>query len=368
MWAIRSRKNLMNKIFLTFLIASISSITIVLLLFSASVSANILIIVFGVSFIVVLITVWVALEFVVFRDALQLKDLLSYFLRGIKSDTISKMGFNLKISKRIDRDLRLLQNRKEKEIALLHERADFRSQFIADISHELKTPIFAAQGYVYTLLDGAVDDKEVRYKFLKKSANSLDFLDKLVRDLLELSQIETRSIVLMEDHFDLVKLVDEVIDDFEQQAIKAEIELKRSKKPPESIVYADYMRIRQVLQNLISNAIKYNKVGGKIKVNISDQNDRVEVKVSDTGVGIPEEDLSQIFKRFYRVDKSRTKIKNKASNGLGLAIVKHLLETHNTSIQVKSKIGKGSIFSFSLQKDKPPLNGKRTQTEELDII
>ena len=358
----------MNKNFLAFLVALVSSITITLLLFSADVTTNILIVVLGVSFVVILITIWVALEFVVFRDALQIKDLLSFYLRGIKTDAISKMGFNLKISKRIDRDLRLLQKRKEKEIAVLHERADFRSQFIADISHELKTPIFAAQGYVHTLLDGAVDDKEVRYKFLKKSAKSLDFLDKLVRDLLELSQIETGNIVLMEDHFDLVKMVDEVIDDFEQQAINSELTLKRSKKPPASIVYADYMRIRQVLQNLISNAIKYNKVGGEIKVTINDHSESVEVKVTDTGVGIPEDDLSQIFKRFYRVDRSRTKIKNKASNGLGLAIVKHLLETHNTSIQVKSEIGKGSVFSFSLQKDKPSLNGKRTQTEELDSI
>jgi len=294
---------------------------------------------------------------VVFRDATNIKELIASYLRGIRTNDLPETGLNLKISKHINRDLRFLQKRKEKEIAELHKKSDFRSQFIADISHELKTPIFAAQGYVHTLLDGALEDKEVRYKFLKKSANSLDFLDKLVTDLLELSQIEAGNIVLMYDHFDLVKLVDEVMDDFEQQAIKAEISIKRAKRPLESIVYADFIRIRQVLQNLVSNAIKYNNAGGKLRIKIIDNGERVLVKIADTGVGIPEEDLPQIFKRFYRVDKSRTKIKNSSSNGLGLSIVKHLLEIHNSSIQVKSEIGKGSVFSFYLQKDKPQLNG-----------
>lgn len=358
----------MNKNFLAVAISLITSLVITFLLYSAGISNSLLIIVFSVSAVVNFITVWVALEFLVFRDAINLKDLIASYLRGIKTKDLIKTDFNLSISKNINNDLRLLQKRKELEIAKLHERADFRSQFIADISHELKTPIFAAQGYIHTLLDGAVDDLEVRYKFLKKSANSLDFLDKLVKDLLELSQIETGNIVLMYDHFDLVKLVDEVIDDFEQQAIKAGISIKRSKKPPVSIVYADFMRIRQVLQNLISNAIKYNNSGGKLRIKISDNGDKVEVKVADTGVGISKEDLPQIFKRFYRVDKSRTKTKRKSSTGLGLAIVKHLLETHGSAIQVESKIGKGSVFSFSLQKDKPFPNGQRPQTEELDII
>jgi len=358
----------MNRYLLTFVIALITSLILTFLLYSAGLSQKLLITVAGASFIVNGLVVWLAIEYVILRDSSKLRDTISYYLRGIKTKELPEATFNLAISNRIFRDLRILQKRKEKEIAKLHERADFRSQFIADISHELKTPIFAAQGYVLTLLDGAVDDEEVRYKFLKKSANSLDYLDKLVKDLLELSQIETGSVVLMNDHFDLVKLVDGVIDDFEQQATKAEISIKRSKKPPVSIVYADYLRIRQVIQNLVSNAIKYNNAGGKIRIKIIENTESVEVQIADTGIGIPKEDVSQIFKRFYRVDKSRTKIKNRASNGLGLAIVKHLLGIHNSIITVKSKIGKGSVFSFSLQKDKPPLDEQRTKTEELDII
>ncbi len=358
----------MNKYFFTLVISITTSIIITLLFYSAGGSQKFVIIIGGASFIINGIVFWLALEYVILRDASKIRDTLFHYLKGAKANNISKINFNFDIAKKIDRDLSVLQKRKDKEIMKLHERANFRSQFIADISHELKTPIFAAQGYVHTLLDGAVDDEEVRYKFLKKSANSLDFLDKLVKDLLELSQIETGNIVLMHDHFDLVKLVDEVIDDFEQQAKKVEVSIKRSKKPSASIVYADFVRIRQIIQNLISNAIKYNKVGGKIRIKIIDNFDSVEVQMADTGMGIPNEDLSQIFKRFYRVDKSRTKIKNRASNGLGLAIVKHLLESHKSSIQVKSEIGKGSVFSFSLQKDKPKSDGQRPKTEALDII
>ncbi len=358
----------MNKYLLTLVIALITSIIITLLLYSAGVSQKLLIVIAGSSFAINGLVFWLAIEYVVLRDVSKIKDTLSYYLRGIKTEDIPETEFNLDVTRKINRDLHVLQKRKNKEILKLHTRANFRSQFITDISHELKTPIFAAQGYVHTLLDGAVDDDEVRYKFLKKSANNLDFLDKLVKDLLELSQIETGNIVLMNDHFDLVKLVDEIIDDFEQQASAVDVTIKRSKKPPISIVFADFVRIRQVIQNLISNGIKYNKVGGKVRIKIIDKDDCVEVQIADTGVGIPTEDLTQIFKRFYRVDKSRTKIKNRASNGLGLAIVKHLLGAHNATVSVKSKIGKGSVFSFSLQKDKPLLHGQRTKTEELDII
>lgn len=358
----------MNKITLAFVIAITTSLIITLLMYSAGVLQGLLTTVFFVAFFVNFIITWLVLEFVVFRDGQRIKELITSFLKGVKSKDIPEVGLRLNYSKQINRSLRILQRRKEKEIKILNERADFRSQFIADISHELKTPIFAAQGYIHTLLDGALDDEEVRYKFLHKSANSLDFLDKLVKDLLELSQIETGNIILMYDHFDIIQLIDEVIDDFEQQAEIAQITIKRSKKPAESIVYADFVRIRQVLQNLISNGIKYNAPNGELLIEVMDQVDDVTISITDTGIGIPKNDLPQIFKRFYRVDKSRTKTKKKSSTGLGLAIVKHLLEVHGSAIEVKSEIGKGSVFSFSLQKDKPQPNGKRTQTEELDII
>lgn len=359
---------LMNKTFLALIISLIASIAIAFLMYSAGVEPSLVKVLFVVSTTANFFVIWIFLEFVIYRDLVSLTELLLSFLKGDKSKDLKTKSLNLKVSKKIHENLCVLQKRKENEIAQLIERANFRSQFIADISHELKTPIFTAQGYIHTLLDGAMEDEEVRYKFLQKSARSLDFLDKLVRDLLELSQIETGNIVLMCDHFDIIPLVDEIIEDFEQQADKTEVSIKRSKKPPESIVYADYVRIRQVMQNLISNAIKYNIEGGKIRIKIIESIDNVEIRVADTGIGIPAPDLPKIFTRFYRVDKSRTKIRKKTSNGLGLAIVKHLLDSHNSSIQVKSKVGKGSVFSFSLQKDKLKLDGKRPQIEALDII
>ncbi|MCF6360247.1 MAG: cell wall metabolism sensor histidine kinase WalK [Cyclobacteriaceae bacterium] len=345
----------MNKYALTFVISIITATIISSLLYSAGVSQKHVVIIAGASFVVNGLVFWLALEYIVLRDASKIKDSISHYLRGLKTEELPQTDFNLGVSNRIYKDLHALQKRTEKEIKRLNERADFRTQFIADISHELKTPIFAAQGYVHTLLDGAVDDDEVRYKFLKKSANSLDVLDNLVKDLLELSQIESGNVVLMNDHFDLVKLVDEIIDDFEQQAIKADISIKREKEPLASIVFADFVRTRQVIQNLVSNAIKYNLPKGEVRIKIVENNESVKVQISDTGIGIPNKDISQIFKRFYRVDKSRTKIKKKGSNGLGLAIVKHLLSIQNSTITVKSEVGKGSVFTFSLQKDKPPL-------------
>lgn len=358
----------MNKNVLVLLISIISSLAITGLLYSAGLDQQLVILMLIVSGIIIYLVTWVTLEFAVFRDAIKLRELMSMLLKGTKTKELPKVKYNLKLTGIVGRDIRLLQKRKENEIDKLHEMADFRKQFVADISHELKTPIFAAQGYVHTLLDGAMDDVEVRQKFLKKSAKSLDYLDRMVHDLLELSQIETGNVVMMYDHFDIVQLMDEVIEDFEQLATKAGVKVKRNKGTREAIVYADYTRVKQIVQNLVSNAIKYNVRDGKVIITITDLPDKVQIGIEDTGSGIPPEDLGKIFNRFYRVDKSRTKIKNKASNGLGLSIVKHLLESHNSKIKVESEIGKGSVFSFSLPKDKSTSNGKTSKSEELDII
>lgn len=358
----------MNKNVLVLLISIISSLAITGLLYSAGLAQQLVVLMLIVSGVIIYLVTWVVLEFAVFRDAIKLRELMSMLLKGTRTRDIPKVKYNLKLTGIVGRDIRLLQRRKENEIDKLHEMANFRKQFVADISHELKTPIFAAQGYVHTLLDGAMDDKEVRQKFLKKSAKSLDYLDRMVHDLLELSQIETGNIVMMFDHFDIVQLVDEVMDDFEQYANKLKVKVKRNKSTNEAIVYADYTRVKQIVQNLVSNAIKYNIKEGQVSITISDSTDKVLISIQDTGTGIPLEDIDKIFNRFYRVDKSRTKVKNKASNGLGLSIVKHLLESHNSKIKVESEVGKGSVFSFSLPKDKGAFHGKTSKSEELDIF
>lgn len=358
----------MNKNALIFLISLVSSLAITGLLYSAGLAQRLVVLMLIASAVIIYSVTWILIEFVIFRDAIKLRELMSMLLKGGKTKDLPKVRYNMKLTGTVGRDIRLLQKRKENEIDKLHEMANFRQQFIADISHELKTPIFAAQGYVHTLLDGAMDDDEVRKKFLKKSAKSLDHLDRMVRDLLELSQIETGNIVMMFDHFDIVQLVDEVMDDFEQLAIKSDVKVRRGKNPKEAIVYADFFRIKQVMQNLVSNAIKYNVRGGRVNIKVTDLPESVSISVKDTGAGIPQEDLNKIFNRFYRVDKSRTKMKNRASNGLGLAIVKHLLESHNAKVEVESEVGKGSVFTFSLPKDKTAFHVKNTKPEELDII
>lgn len=358
----------MNKSSLILLISIVSSLAITGLLYSAGMAQRLVVLMLIASSVIIYSVTWIVIEFVIFRDAVKLRELMSMLLKGSRTKDLPKVRYNLKLTGTVGRDIRLLQKRKENEIDKLHEMANFRTQFIADISHELKTPIFAAQGYVHTLLDGAMEDKEVRLKFLKKSAKSLDHLDRMVHDLLELSQIETGNVVMMYDHFDIVQLTDEVIDDLEQSALKSEITVRRNKTPREAIVYADFIRIKQVMQNLVSNAIKYNVDGGKVTIKIEDLSDKVLISVIDTGTGIPQEDISKIFNRFYRVDKSRTKTRNRASNGLGLSIVKHLLESHNTKVEVESEIGKGSVFTFSLPKDKTAFHVTKAKSEELDII
>lgn len=219
----------------------------------------------------------------------------------------------------------------------------FRREFLADVSHDLKTPIFAAQGFIHTLLDGAIEDPEVSHKFLKKAAKSLDGLEVLVKDILILTQVESGDIRMHFEPIDLKEVVEEVFEQLESKAKKRDIRLYIKTKDP-LLVNADRLRISQVLTNLVSNGITYGKPGGKVTVTIKG----TEVKVADNGIGISEEHLPRVFERFYRVDKSRSRAVG--GTGLGLAIVKHILNAHDASIDVISKLGEGTTFTFTLSK------------------
>jgi len=244
---------------------------------------------------------------------------------------------------------------KQQEIESLKKAEAFRREFIADISHELKTPIFAAQGFVHTLLDGAVKDKNVRNKFLKKAAKSLDGLDRLVQDLLTISKMETGAITMEFEVFNIHRLTQEVFDQFEGKAEKKELKLTFAEGCPSDLyVFADKQKIYQVMLNLISNALKYKKEGqGIVVVNFEEKEKEVIVYVKDNGVGIPQEDIKRVFERFYRVDKSRSK--DKGGTGLGLSIVKHILEAHNATVKVRSEVGHGSTFWFPLPRETNPV-------------
>lgn len=293
---------------------------------------------------------FVVLEFLVFREINKIYKMLDKLRKKELTDITREKSGAFNPLQKINEEIHSFASLKQKEIDELKKLEAFRKEFVADVSHELKTPIFAAQGFVHTLLDGAVNDKNVRDKFLKKAARSLDGLDALVQDLLTLSQIETGDIKMKFEFFDLHKLCTEVLDQFEEKAAKKNLKLRLEKTDRKISVYADWQRMSQVMTNLVANAINYTPEDGEVTVSFDVGKKNVTTFVADTGEGIPAQHLHRIFERFYRVDKSRSR--EKGGTGLGLAIVKHILEGHNTKAEVESKVGKGSTFSFKLPRAK----------------
>lgn len=336
--------------------AGIAVLTTVSLALSGSQDGKALIVAFAVSAVVAFVLIFLTLDYFFYRDIGNIRNLIQPLeekdLQTAEESTAVRPLEQIKV------DLEAWAQKKQKEIDHLRKLEAFRKDFIADVSHELKTPIFAAQGFVHTLLDGAVKDKSVRKKFLKKAAKSLDGLDVLVQDLLTLSQIETGQIRMRFENIDLYALTEEVFDQFRDKSSKKEISLRIEGPVRSVMVYADWRRISQVMTNLISNAIKHSGEEGEVVVSFGLKRRSVVTRVTDTGIGIPKEHLHRIFERFYRVDKSRSR--EKGGTGLGLAIVKHILEGHHTSAEVESEPGKGSTFSFRLPRitDKKQGNGE----------
>ncbi|MDW8384357.1 MAG: ATP-binding protein [Flammeovirgaceae bacterium] len=336
-----------------FIAITISLITVAFLSLIKSADVTILLVAGGISFASGFILIYYTLEFLIFREINKIYEVIG----KIKKKHLRDFDTSVTEVKNSDNPLRTIKqeivryvSRKELEIDKLKKLEAYRREFIADVSHELKTPIFAAQGYILTLLDGAVDDDKVKYKFLRKAAKSLNNLDVLVQDLLTLSQLESGGITMKKDYFNLYHLVLEAVDQLEDKAQKKQIQTEIVAPDKDLIVYADYVRIMQVMLNLISNAIKYNKEKGKITIELENLEKSVRVTVTDTGIGIPAEHIDRIFERFYRVDKSRSK--KQGGTGLGLSIVKHILENHNSKIKVTSVVGSGTSFSFKLKKRK----------------
>lgn len=233
------------------------------------------------------------------------------------------------------------------EMEELKQLADFRKEFLGNVSHELKTPIFNIQGYIHTLLDGALNDPEVNTRFLEKAAKSADRLCDLVDDLLAISQLESGELTMEPERFDINFLVKEVYDQFQNRRVN--LTIKEGCDQP-FFVLADKQRIQQVLVNLISNSIKYGKEGGTTTAAFYDMDENILIEIADNGPGIEQEHLGRIFERFYRIDKSRSRENAEGGTGLGLAIVKHIIEAHYQTINVRSKVGLGTTFGFTLQK------------------
>ncbi|MGL1888739.1 MAG: ATP-binding protein [Reichenbachiella sp.] len=305
--------------------------------------------VFFISFGTGYILINIVLEFLFFRE---LRSIYEMF-EQIKNNDLSKLERNKRYGhsslNQIHQEIYSFAHGKQNEIDELKQLAKFRRQFLADVSHELKTPIFAAQGFVHTLLDGAIKDKENRMRFLKKAAKNLDGLDMLVQDLLTVSHMEAGDITMNMEPVDICEDIYEAFDQMERAVNKAGVILKMNhERGDEVFVSADGQRIYQVLVNLISNAIKYSDKGAVVEVSLIDMGEKVDVIIKDSGIGIPAEHLNRIFERFYRVDKSRARAIG--GTGLGLSIVKHIVEAHGSVIKVISTKGEGSEFSFELKK------------------
>lgn len=247
----------------------------------------------------------------------------------------------------------LIENAKEQkeEIDHLKQMELYRKEFLGNVSHELKTPIFNVQGYLHTLIDGGIEDQDINLLYLNKASKSLDRLISIVDDLESITKIESGNLLLEQRTFDICELTKEIIESSELQSREKQIHLyiKDSCDKP-FYAYADKDRIRQVLVNLIVNSIKYGKEGGHTEIRFYDYEDIITIEIEDNGIGIEKHDLPRLFERFYRVDKSRSR--NQGGTGLGLAIVKHIIEAHMQKITVVSEKGYGTTFTFTLRQSK----------------
>lgn len=250
----------------------------------------------------------------------------------------------------VQKEVREWARDKKLEIDALKSQEKYRREFLSNISHEFKTPLFAIQGYLDALQEGLIEeDPQLANKFLSKAANNLDRLSYLIKDIDEISKLESGELSINFQQFDLYTLINEVIESLELKAKKHKIKLYFNDKPKiHSMVNADREKIRQVLANLLSNSVKYGRENGTTEITLFELHDQILIEISDNGIGIDEENLPRIFERFFRTEKSRAR--DIGGSGLGLSIVKHILEAHQQTISVQSKEGEGSTFSFTLEK------------------
>ena len=284
-----------------------------------------------------------------------------FIYRGVKKiyDDVSLLESTTFRSQPITTDMATLTKQvkqfatdKKLEIASLKVREEYRREFLGNVSHELKTPLFTVQGYLSTLIDGAMDDKKIRKKYLERAEKGVERLIYIVEDLDMIAKLEMGDLNLDFTNFDIVELIQSVFDLLEMNADKKNIILMFDRKHNKPInVFADKEKIQQLLTNLIVNSIKYGKENGTSEVSIEDLVDnKIIVRITDNGEGIEKHNIPRLFERFFRVDKRGAR--SEGGSGLGLSIVKHIVEAHQEKIYIESEFGKGSEFSFTLEKQK----------------
>ena len=235
------------------------------------------------------------------------------------------------------------------EIKVLNEQATFRREFMGNVAHEIKTPLFSIQGYLLTLIDGGISDKKIRKKYLKRAEKNVDRLVTIVEDLDFISRMDAKNVELNRQEFDIVLLTQTIFEMLEIKADKYQIQRSFLKSFSPILVYADKKRIEQVMINLLTNSIKYGKKDtfSYVDFTIHEVSKEVKICVIDNGEGIPKEHLPRLFERFYRVDSGRSRAEG--GSGLGLSIVKHIIELHHKKVSVESELGKGASFCFNLE-------------------
>ena len=303
---------------------------------------------FFISFIISFFIIYYLFNQVVFRKI----DNLYLLVKEQQPKEIPNTEFQLDEVDSIDRleeEIKKLALERNKEAEQNRNLDSYRKEFLGNVSHELKTPIFNIQGYISTLIDGGINDPTINVEYLKRADKSVDRMIQIIDDLETISQLEVGTLELELETYDIAQQVKDIMEALEFQANKQGIRLQSAKKYDKSIlVKADKFRIRQVLVNLITNSIKYGKENGKISVALNLFDEQVIVEIKDNGIGIAEKHLPRLFERFYRVDKGRSR--EQGGTGLGLAIVKHIIEAHGETIDVESSQNKGTTISFTLKR------------------
>lgn len=249
----------------------------------------------------------------------------------------------------VEREVLSWARKKSVEVAELKQLEKYRREFLGNVSHELKTPIFNIQGYVLTLLDGGLEDESINRRYLERTEKSINRMISIVEDLESIARLESGELKLEVERFNILRLFEEVFDLQEMMASERNIALAFDADYDKPIfVKADRKRILELVNNLIVNSLKYGKEGGQTLISFSDMGENLLIEVTDNGIGISEKDIPRIFERFYRTDKSRSR--DMGGTGLGLSIVKHIIEAHDQTINVRSKLGEGSTFAFTLSK------------------
>ena len=275
--------------------------------------------------------------------------IINYFPEKGKEAKKKNLGF-LEIAE-VEHDVEEWAQNQLQEIERLRDLERYRKEFVGNVSHELKTPIFNIQGYILTLLEGGLEDPKINKLYLTRSEKSIDRMVSIVEDLESITKLETGELKPQYSVFDIAKVTEEVFEIEHMLAKERKISLQFTKKSDKPVlVSADKKRIIEVLSNLVTNGIKYGKRKGTVKVGFYDFDEKIVVEVSDDGIGIDKKDLPRIFERFYRVDKSRSR--EQGGTGLGLSIVKHIIEAHNQTINVQSVLDEGTTFTFTLEKAK----------------